>query len=90
MATSFRVVLMNEGHGFSRATQDVVLRLEFLHLRLEFLHLREGGKSQIRGMHEFSGSFRSDALYQGPTWVGPVQAATKICGFFFGFSHTLL
>jgi hypothetical protein len=32
---------------------------------LEFLHLKEGGKNKIRGMREFSGSCRSDALYQG-------------------------
>jgi hypothetical protein len=40
-------------------------------LGLEFLHLREGGKNKIRGMREFSGSCRSDALYQGTTCVGP-------------------
>ena len=47
---------------------------------LEFLHFRESGSIQICGMREFSGSHRSDALYQGTTLVGPLRP-NKYLGF---------
>jgi hypothetical protein len=35
---------------------------------------------KIRGMRKFSGSHSSDALYQGPTLVGPLRS-NKDLGF---------
>jgi hypothetical protein len=47
---------------------------------LEFLHFRVAGSIPICGNAGFSGSHRSDALYQGTTLVGPLRP-NKDLGF---------